>query len=285
VNYRGAADTAACIRSLLASAAPAAIVLVDTSPNDPELESAIAFAPGVKLLRPPENLGFGGGNNLGIEWALKSADCEYIFLLNNDAVVLPDTISELESAMQLDPSIGICAPRIAFMDRPDRLWYGGGAIDWRRSSAFTPGFGGDAEAPLAMMERDVTFATGCALFLRRSAAEKLEGFDPRFFMYEEDVELCLRAREHRIRIRYIPRCLIFHRAQGSTRKTSGEWDDFWSVRNPRLPFYAFHVLRNRALNIYLHARGWDWITARFFFLSFWCAALSRSCGEDVSTLC
>jgi hypothetical protein len=255
VNYRGASDTAACVRSLLASACEAVLVVVDSTPDDPGLEPALAFAPGIQLIRAPENLGFGGANNLGIAWALRNTECEFFFLLNNDTTVRPDTIALLIAACERDPGIGIAVPRIAYMHDPGRLWYGGGEIDWRRASAVAPGFNGSANAPLAMTERDVTFATGCALFLRRAALAQLKGFDPRFFMYEEDCELCLRASECGIRIRYIPSAFILHRAQGSNRQSAHLRTDFWSTANPRLPFLCYHVIRNRLLNISLHARG------------------------------
>jgi GT2 family glycosyltransferase len=254
VNYRGAEDTAACVKALIQSSAPVQVVIVDTTPNDPDLERGLSFAPDAVVLRAAENVGFGCGNNIGIEWILGHSACEYLLLLNNDAVVNPESIEILQQAMTAYPDVGIMVPRIAYLDDPNRLWYGGGEIDWRRASAFTPGFNGDVHAPLAMTERDVTFATGCALFIRRSVVEKLGGFDPRFFMYEEDVELCLRARENGIRIRYIPRSLVLHRVQGSSRNGNKDRYNFWSIRHASLPFYAFHMVRNRLLNVYLHAR-------------------------------
>jgi GT2 family glycosyltransferase len=253
------------VRSLLASTVPVEIVVVDTTPNDPELQAALESAGDVKLIRASANIGFGRGCNLGIEWALTHTSCEYIFLLNNDAVVLPDCIRLLEDAMEVWLDVGIEAPRIAFLDNPSALWYGGGEIDWRRASAFTPGYGLNACTPLAMTERYVTFATGCALFVRRSVARRLGGFDPRFFMYEEDTEFCLRASAAGFRIRYVPRSLVLHRVQGSVRDGASEPSDFWSVGNSSLAFYAFHVMRNRMLNVHLHARGWRWVTAMLCF--------------------
>ena len=265
VNYRGANDTIACVKSLLLSAVPVQIVVVDTTPDDLELEPGLAMAPNVVLLRASDNVGFGRGNNIGIEWVLKNSSCEYLFLLNNDTTIYPDSIECLENAMVAHPDVGILAPRIAYLDAPDTLWFGGGEIDWRRASAFTPGLNGNVQAPLAMTERDITFATGCALFIRRSAIEKLGGFDPRFFMYEEDTELCLRAKENNIRIRYIPKSLILHRVQGSSRGGGRVQESFWSIESKNLPFYTFHVIRNRLLNVYLHARGRERIIAIMFF--------------------
>jgi GT2 family glycosyltransferase len=268
VNYRGASDTAACVRSLLASTIPVAIVIVDSTPNDPGLQAAISFASDIKLIRAKQNLGFGGANNLGIKWSLDRSDCEFIFLLNNDTTVFPDTIQLLIKGLEQNPDIGIVTPRIAYMHDPGLLWYGGGEIDWRRASAVTPGFNQSVEAQLALTERDVSFASGCALFFRSSALGKLRGFDSRFFMYEEDLELCLRARETAIRIRYMPKSVVLHRGQGSDNGAAPGRQNLWSIENERLPFFAFHIIRNRLLNIYLHARGKNLVIAAIFFPMF-----------------
>lgn len=265
VSYRGADDTAACIRSLRQSTVPVEIVVVDTTPNDPALEPAIGSADATILLRAKENLGFGRANNLGVQWALQHSRCEFFFLLNNDTVVERDSIATMEKAMSAASEVGIMAPRIGYLEDPGALWYGGGEIDWRRASAFTPGFNGSSTEGLALSEREVTFATGCALFFRRSALRQLGGFDPRYFMYEEDVELCLRARSQGIRIRYLPSAFILHRAQGSSKDSDQDRTEFWSTGNPQLPFLCYHVIRNRLLNIATHARGWDLCVALFFF--------------------
>ncbi len=265
VNYRNAADTAVCLASLRRSMTPLYIVVVDNSPNDPDLAPLQAAYPEVKFLSAPENLGFGRGSNLGIRWALEHTNCEFVFIFNNDAAIQEDTVRQLERSMVLHPEAGILVPRIVYLDRPDVLWYGGGDVDWRRGSAVVPGFYGDANAALALTAREVMFATGCALFIRRSVLEDIGGFDPRFFMYEEDVELCLRAREAGIRIRYVPHSLVLHKCQGSVQKTGRSTGDIWNVNNPRLPFYAFHIIRNRLLNMYFHARGFNGLVFACFF--------------------
>ena len=265
INYRNAADTASCLASLRDSVTPLSIVAVDNSPNDPDLDTLLSAYPEVTFLRAPENLGFGRGNNLGIRWALENTDCEFVFVFNNDAVIKPDSIRQLEIAMEAHPEVGIMVPRIAYMDRPDVLWYGGGEVDWRRGSAVAPGIHGPVDAELALTSREVTFATGCALFVRRSVLRKIGGFDPRFFMYEEDVEFCLRAKEHGIRIRYVPESIVLHRCQGSVRKIGESTGDIWDVKNPKLSFYAFHIIRNRLLNMYFHAHGINGLVFILFF--------------------
>lgn len=274
VSYRGAEDTALCLASLHSSKVSVEIVVIDTTPYDPDLPRVLENFPQVHLIQARENLGFGRGNNLGIRWALEQTGCEFLFLLNNDASIFPESIESLESYLQSHSDVSIVTPRIGYRDDPERLWYGGGDVDWRRASAFTPGFNGSVTAPSAMQERDVTFASGCALFMRRTAMELVRGFDPRFFMYEEDVEWCLRASAKGLKIRYLPSVLILHRAQGGSKSDDADRTDFWSVKNPKLSFYAFHVIRNRLFNLLLHARGRDRLTALLFFPAY----LARRAG-------
>jgi GT2 family glycosyltransferase len=253
------------VHSLLASTVALRIVVVDTTPHDPELAAALAFAPEIALLRPPTNCGFGGGTNMGLNWAQEQTECKYLLVLNNDTVVEPGTVVRLEQALDRDAGVGIATPRIGYMDEPARLWYGGGEIDWRRASGVTPGFNGPVDAPLALKERDVSFASGCAMLLRHAVLASLGGFDARYFMYEEDVELCLRARWQGVRIRYVPAAFLLHRAQGASATGGPLRMDFWSCARPQLPFYAFHIVRNRLHTIHLHARGLDALTAAICF--------------------
>lgn len=264
IHYYNTDDTINCLESLNKSPCLINVIVVDNSPNDPALAAISAAYSEVAFLRAPENLGFGRGNNYGIRWAMENTECEYFFILNNDAMVTPETIMILEQAMIDFPEVGIVTPRITYAEQPEILWYGGGEVDWRRGSAVVPGINKAADAKLAMMERNVTFASGCALFVRRSVFKKIGGFDPRIFMYEEDVELCLRASKNRVLIRYIPQALVFHKCQGSIKETKSI-ESYWDVGNPKLPFYAFHIIRNRLLNMYDYARGINAIIFLLFF--------------------
>lgn len=264
VNYKGAKDTAACIESLQQSSAPVSIVVVDNTPDDPELGEALSPYEGIKLIRANKNLGFGGGNNLGFEWALSQISCEFIFIFNNDALVQPDTIAKLEAAMDSHAEFGIVAPRIVYRDHPDLLWYGGGEVDWLRGAAITPGILGPCDAPLALEERKVSFASGCAMLVRRELMNQLGGFDERFFMYEEDVELCLRTHELGWKIHYLPSALVLHVVQASSRGEQG-FVGMLSPLNKNLSFYVYHLVRNRLINMRLHAKGKDKLVFLFGF--------------------
>lgn len=255
MNYNSAPDLTWCVRSLLGSKERPALFVVDNASSEGGLEEAVAGYPGVTVIRSPENLGFGRGNNVGIRRAFRDTDCEFVFLLNNDATVEPDTISVLQTAMDDHPEAGVAAPRIVLAESPDVLWYGPGEIDWRKGSPRVPGYLGPAGSGTALKPENVTFASGCAMMIRRPVLREIGGFDPRLFMYQEDLELCLRVQRTGWMIRYVPEALVRHRGQGSERGGEEAFIPILSPRNPRLPFYALHVSKGRLLSMLVHARG------------------------------
>ncbi len=266
VNYNGAEDTRRCVESLAKSVPSPTLVLVDNgSENTDGLEEAIVDYAGAELLYAPNNIGFGRGNNLGIRWALSHTDCEYFFLLNNDAMVEPSTIKDLERALVQHERAGVSAARIVVADEPNLLWYGSGEIDWRKGVARVPGYMGSANADHALVAKDVGFASGCAMLVRRTVLEEVGGFDPRFFMYEEDLELCLRIQESGWTIRYVPESLVLHKCQGSTRGKEAAFVGMDSLKNTRLPYYVLHRTKNRLLNMVIHARGTNALRFVLFF--------------------
>jgi len=261
INYNNARDTARCVASLCASSASADVFVVDNSPNDPQLDPKLTPYSGVTTIYPETNIGFGAGNNLGVAQALNVSSYDYILLLNNDATIGSEDIEQLLDAADKHPAAGIIAPRIVLDENQDVLWYGGGEVDWFRAAAVVPGFFGPADSELAKKSRWVTFASGCAMLFRRSVWEELNGFDPRFFMYEEDLEICLRAIESGWKIWYESGALVKHRGQGSFRVGGSEFQTRLDYENESLPFFAYHIFRNRVLNVRLHAKGYCYLCA------------------------
>lgn len=263
INYNNIDDTRLCLASLAHSSVPLAIVVVDNASRGDDAASLRAEFPHVHVIASDVNVGFGRANNLGLRWLLTETACEFLFVLNNDTTIAPDTVAQLEAALAADDEAGAVAPRIVFMHDPSLLWYGGGEINWRTGTAITPGFRGPAEATAVLQRRYVTFASGCAVMLRRRVLQTIGGFDPRIFMYEEDVDLSLRVSEAEWRLLYVPESIVYHKGHGAQREDTFKRGR--DINNPRLPFFIEHRVRNRLLNMDRHARGRNALLFGVFF--------------------
>jgi len=265
VNYNVIDDTMECIRSLKKLVDPPKIIVVDNASSEYGVERIPDYYPDVKVIYSETNIGFGRGNNLGIKWALKNTQCKFIFILNNDTIVESNTLPVLEKTMDNHPNTGIVAPKIVMMDNPDLLWYGGGEVDCIKGCAKIPGFMGSSNTNLSNTSRYVDFASGCAMLVRRKVFTQLGGFDPRFFMYEEDIDFCLRVLSSGWKIKYVSESIVNHKAQGSQRSSDDKYIRVHDIRNPYLPFFMYHFTKNRLLTMSNHAKG---INAVVFWLMF-----------------
>jgi len=254
VNYHNTNDTYNCVKSIIANYHDISVIVVNNSPSDTELLSCLSNISNVKLIQSPYNLGFSQGNNLGIQWSLQNSDSNFFFILNNDTIVDNNTIELLEKSLDTHPEAGIAVPRIVFMHDNELLWYGGGEVCWLRGGGMVPGYLGPSTSALAMQPRYVSFASGCAMLVRREVFDTLKGFHPDFFMYEEDLEFSLRTQNMGWKIHYEPLALVKHKVQASSSK-----DDYFigmlSPSNTNLSFYTFHLFRNRLINMQIHAKG------------------------------
>ncbi len=192
-----------------------------------------AAPPGTTLIELPDNVGFAAAVNVGMENALL-AGAEWVLLLNNDAVVTGRCLERcLEEALAY-PRVAAVGPAIAFADRPDRLWYGGGEVsDW---FAFTRhrGLLGLASAPPPSGE--TAFVTGCCMLISAESWRSVGPFRADFFAYYEDAEWCQRARAERWQCRYVGEVLCVHAVSVSSSQGGSlglsEITAYYLARNP-----------------------------------------------------
>jgi len=134
VNWNGLADTLECLGSLARLDYPNYdTVVVDNGSTDGSVPAIRERFELVMVVENSENLGYAGGNNIGLEHAMRRG-ADYALLLNNDTLVAPDCLCRLVAAAQADPEVGMAGPIIYYRDLPDVIWSPGGAIDWRRGS-------------------------------------------------------------------------------------------------------------------------------------------------------
>jgi GT2 family glycosyltransferase len=264
VDYNGAEDALACVEAVSKlQPEPPLLIVVDngtTSENQEELKRGIEGRPGVMLMRSEENLGWGRGNNLAIRWALENTECEFIYLLNSDTVAEPDSLRLLEEALDEDPEAGVSCPLIYSrdVDGGEVIWFAGGEINWFKGSVRHLGYRCPPTHPAASQRTYSEFATGCSLLIRRAVLDEVGGYDSRYFLYEEDVEFSLRITRAGHKILFLPEARVFHRVQGSHREVTSDFYPLADPRNPKLPFFLFHLNRNRLLTMITHAGASEW---------------------------
>lgn len=171
------------------------------------------------FIKNSENVGFARGMNVGIRFALDHG-AEYIWLVNPDTTVAPDTLDTLISLMSRHPHVGMVSPLITTPSHR-HLWFAGGTIDWLRLR------GVHTKARSRHIPYETGFLSGCAPLIRKTVFQKIGLFDERFFLYYEDADLSLRARRAGFRLVVHPRAPIIHSEE--SRKNLGK--TYWLVRS------------------------------------------------------
>lgn len=247
VNWNGADDTLDALQSLSQQAyRNARIIVVDNGSHDDSVARIRARFPDVTVIENSSNEGFAGGNNRGIEYALKS-DAEYFFLLNNDTHVEPDALCRLVAAACAHPEFGILSPAIFQYFRRAEPWFVGAQLDMTRGIAIHD----DAtwrRAPeqfSAASLFELPWTSGCAMLLPRAAMEQLRGFDERFYLLWEDVDLSLRTLAAGWKIGLAPDAKIYHKA-GRSFAAQSTLDSSW-------PGATYFFVRNNLLFLRAHA--------------------------------
>jgi GT2 family glycosyltransferase len=211
LNLCNERDTAACVESLKRSDYPACeIILVDNGSPDGSGERLRESFPDLTFIKSAENIGFTGGNNLAIERALADG-FEYVLLLNNDATVDADCISQLVGTAESQPRVGAVGAKILYFDAPDRIWFGGGNISRMRVAGLHRREGEFDEHHVAESLEEVSFLTGCCLLIPATVLREVGGLRPDLFAYLEDVEFSMRVSSAGYRLYYQPWARVYHR--------------------------------------------------------------------------
>ena len=273
INYNNPADTDKCLESLASHAPETKVVVVDNASTKGDIDEVCGKYSNVHLIKSETNLGFGRANNLGIRWAMKETVAEYLFILNNDAYIKDDAVARLEDYLDSNAHMDVASPRIMLAHQPDVFWYGGGGLDWKRGGGRSWRINREFDGETAPVE--VTLVTGCAMMLRRSILESVGGFDPRFFIYYEDVELSARIVASGGRLSYVPSAVVYHRTHGSIRSSSEGFYTTESHLNPRLYFFLENTVCNVLLTFDKYAVGADRVLGAAFLAAKWTRDILR----------
>jgi GT2 family glycosyltransferase len=202
------------------------------------------------LIETGYNLGYVGGNNVGIQYALEHK-FDHILLLNNDTVVAPDFLDHLVEVADADSQVGVVGPTIYYYERPRVIWSAGGSILERRGLTKMLNIDEEDHGQLGKMPREVDFVSGCALLTKAEIVKEIGGLDERFFSYYEETEWCVRVRQAGYSILHVPLSKIWHKISPSAREAS--------------PQVHYYMTRNRLLFLAITKAGpIPWLNTLFF---------------------
>lgn len=242
LNWNGLRDTLDCLASLEHLDYPNyGVVVVDNGSTDGSPSAVRERFPRVSVIENGENLGFAGGNNVGMRHALERG-VDYVLLLNNDTEVAPDFLSLLVEAARTEPQVGIVGPTIYYGEQPAVVWSAGGEIDWRRGTTRMVGLNERDVGQFGVAPREMDFVTGCALLVKRAVPERVGLLDERFFAYYEEIEWCVRASRAGFKIVHLPQAKVWHKIPLDARESS--------------PQVHYYMTRNRLL--FMRVTGASW---------------------------
>ncbi len=227
LNWNNWSDTLECLESLKNNDYPnEQVVIIDNGskkkPQAPDSE--------IKIIYNKENLGFAGGNNVGIKYALEKR-ADYILLLNNDTLVKQDFLTKLVEAGESNKDFGLLGPKIYFAGQKEKIWFAGGQVNWLYNKGIMKGYNeidkGQYDLP-AIQETE--YITGCCLLIKRATIEKIGLMPEDYFLYYEDTDWSLAAQGVGFKCVFVPRAKIWHKGSKSSIEGSPSYI-YYHIRN------------------------------------------------------
>lgn len=280
LNFNNKNDTLECVNSLAKiriNNFKLTIVVVDNASIEnlttAELRRKLNPKVDLKLILNEKNVGFSGGNNIAIEYALKNM-ADYVLILNNDTYVDQNFLIELLNVSEKDKTVGIAVPKIYFAPgfefHKDKyfqkeigkvIWYAGGEMDWANLIGHHRGVNEVDRGEFNKIDK-TEFATGCCMLIKKEVFEKIGLFDEKYFLYYEDSDLSMRTIEVGFKIVYVPNSKIWHKNAGSTGGSGSSLQDYFITRNRLMFAHKFASTRTKLAlfkeSMLLLIRGRKW---------------------------
>lgn len=249
LNFNGKDTISACLHSVFNSHYPNfEVVFVDNDSKDGSFELAKSLFPKIHFIKNNSNIGFGRGNNIGIRFALEKM-ADYVFLLNNDAVLESNTLFNLVKIAQNKKEIGIFSPIIY---SHNKVWFSGGNIKFGNMKT-------EHSTKIPKAEISISeYVTGCAMLIKKEVFKSIGLFDEDYFLYYEDADFCLRARKNGFKSAVIKSAKVFHDEKSNENL---EQKIYWLVlsgliffkkNTPLLfkPWVSFYLILRKIKNIF-----------------------------------
>jgi len=252
LNWNGKSDTLECLDSVLAMEYENFdVVVVDNGSIDDSVAVIRAKFPWVTVLETGANLGYAGGNNVGIRHAIDKG-ARYVLVLNNDTVVDRALLTVLVRTAQDLGEDAILSAQIHFHAEPERVWYAGGTVDARNGRTRHERVRLDERGPGASGPVETNYASGCALFVGTHLLSRVGLFEERFFLMYEETDLCFRARRQLgVRSYVVPDARVWHKVSVSFGGVRSATRVYFLVRN-NLLFAERNLGLRSLLRVYGH---------------------------------
>lgn len=231
LNYNGYKDTIECCDSLSKITYDNyKIIIVDNNSTNDSEKILRERLNACHIMQTGKNLGFAGGNNYGIKYALEQK-ADYILLLNNDTIVESDFLDTMINAFCNNPNVGIVGCKINYFKEKNVIWYGGGNVNWFKFVGVHEHEKERDDEKIENVQREVTFISGCTMLIKNEVFDKVGLLPEEYFMYMEDLDFCILVKDKGYKLIYEPKALIYHNVSLST---GGEYSPFsiqWGTRN------------------------------------------------------
>jgi hypothetical protein len=265
LNWNGWKDTIECLESVSQSTGVAfRIVVCDNGSQDKSLDKIAAWASAsakpyalydraqaeaggvagegtpLVLIQTGANLGFAGGNNVGLRYCLAHGGFDYVWVLNNDTVVAPDALAQMVARMQQDPAIGMCGSKLVFYHQRDKVQaYGGAAFDARRGVVVPIGQFQPTARPcdIAAVEAQTAYVVGASMLVSAPFLKTVGLMCEDYFLYFEEIDWAFRARG-KFKLAYANASVVWHKEGGSIGSSSTKEASVTSTR---------YLYRNRVI--------------------------------------
>ncbi len=245
INWNGGEVLEPCLLTLLASSYQnLSVLVVDNASTDGSAQLVRDEFPSVHLAEQSTNLGFAAGVNAGVEYALNEG-ADYVLLLNNDIELDVNAVSALVETALAHPKSAFVGPLIYYADRPSVIWSAGGAVSYWTGHIRHLGLREEDAGQYADVQK-VDYVTACAVLASAEAIRVVGVMDEAYYMYNEDTDWCVRARDAGFDVLFAPSARIWHKVSMS----SG---------GGLTPFKIYNRLRSTLRFFSLHARPYHWL--------------------------
>lgn len=213
LNWNGKEDTKKCLLSLQKlSYSHYEIILIDNGSSDGSTELFQREFPHIRLVQTGINLGFAGGNNIGLRIALKEG-FDFALILNNDTGVDPNLIEAFLERFN-DEKVGILGAKLLQMNKPTQLDHLGGRWNEKKMDFDYVGYRAADDGNWDEVI-DLDYVCGAGMMIRREVLETVGLFDSRFFLFWEETDLCFRAKKAGFQVQFCPEAKVWHKISAS----------------------------------------------------------------------